>query len=106
MSLARGWQGVGHRTRSAPWLHPPHMARRANSCQRSRAYEWDKAGINPVTHVFGAKDKDGYRDGVRKALQPALDQTAQVRSPPPSLLCHLINQSRAASRWRRGDPEA
>ncbi len=43
-----------------------------------REYDWQKAGVDPTTHAFGAVDKDQYRDGVRKALQPQLDQSTQV----------------------------
>jgi len=49
--------------------------------QRSRAYDWQRTGVNPITHSFGAVDKDNYQQGVRKALQPGLDQTLQVREP-------------------------
>lgn len=48
--------------------------------QRRRNYDWSKPGIDPTTHKFGAVDKDEYREGVKKALQPALDQT--LPQPP------------------------
>lgn len=47
--------------------------------QRTRGYQWDATGVDPTKHRFGAVDKDDYREGVKKALQPALDLTAQVR---------------------------
>lgn len=37
--------------------------------QRSRGYNWK--GIDPSSHRFGAVDKDGIPDGVKKALNPA-----------------------------------
>mmetsp|Transcript_4493 Transcript_4493/g.7571 ORF Transcript_4493/g.7571 Transcript_4493/m.7571 type:complete len:442 (+) Transcript_4493:85-1410(+) len=43
--------------------------------QRRRQYNWEQIGVDPSTHRFGAVDADAYRDGVRKALQPALDQS-------------------------------
>ena len=45
--------------------------------QRRRDYNWPSTGVNPATHSFGAVDKDNYQQGVKKALQPALDQTLQ-----------------------------
>lgn len=46
--------------------------------QRRRNYEWNKAGIDPAAHRFGAFEKNPERDGVRKAMQPSLDPTLQV----------------------------
>jgi hypothetical protein len=33
---------------------------------------------DPSAHRFGLKDKDDYREGVRKALQPGLDTSLPV----------------------------
>ena len=46
--------------------------------QRRRNYDWESTGVDPTSHRFGAFDGNDYRDGVRKAMQPALDQTLQV----------------------------
>ena len=46
--------------------------------QRRRDYNWDAAGIDPAQHRFGAVDRNGVGDGVRKALQPGLDPSLQV----------------------------
>lgn len=44
--------------------------------QRHRNYDWTSSGVDPAEHRFGALDKQtGYRDGVKKALQPGLDET-------------------------------
>lgn len=45
--------------------------------QKNREYDWQRTGVDPTTHRFGAVDKNQYRDGVRKALHPGLDQTLQ-----------------------------
>ena len=45
--------------------------------QRRRNYDWPTTGVNPITHSFGAVDKVSYQQGVRKALQPGLDQTLE-----------------------------
>lgn len=36
--------------------------------------------MDPTTFRFGAVDKDDMREGVRKALQPGLDQVGQYSS--------------------------
>mmetsp|Transcript_523 Transcript_523/g.1407 ORF Transcript_523/g.1407 Transcript_523/m.1407 type:complete len:287 (-) Transcript_523:468-1328(-) len=56
--------------------------------QRHRNYDWAASGVDPAAHRFGAVDKDDVRDGVRKALQPGLDQTA----PQPAKLAAKIHQ--------------
>uniref|UniRef100_A0A7S2VV15 EFHB C-terminal EF-hand domain-containing protein n=1 Tax=Chlamydomonas chlamydogama TaxID=225041 RepID=A0A7S2VV15_9CHLO len=56
--------------------------------QRRRNYDWDKTGVNPEDHRFGAVDKDDYREGVRKALQPGLDQTA----PQPAKVASKLHE--------------
>ena len=61
--------------------------------QRRRNYDWSATGVNPITHSFGAVDKDNYQEGVRKALQPALDQTA----PQPSKVSNKIYEDFKAS---------
>ncbi|KAL6757424.1 flagella associated protein [Haematococcus lacustris] len=44
--------------------------------QRRRNYDWDSTQVqDPAQHRFGLTDKDSYREGVRKALQPGLDQS-------------------------------
>lgn len=48
--------------------------------QRRRHYDWRAAGIDPATHSFGLKARDGVRDGVSKCLAPGLDEgQEQVR---------------------------
>ena len=54
--------------------------------QRRRQYDWPSTGLNPATHSFGAVDKDNYQQGVKKALQPALDQTL----PQPAKVSNKI----------------
>jgi hypothetical protein len=44
--------------------------------QRQRGYDWATTKVDPNDHRFGAVDKQGVRDGVKKALQPALDPSA------------------------------
>ena len=68
--------GIVHR----PWtLNPePWTLAPLPGEQRRRNYDWDVPGIDPTTHRFGAVDKDDYREGVRKALQPELDVTQPV----------------------------
>ncbi len=61
--------------------------------QRRRGYDWQRTGVNPITHAFGAVDKDNYQQGVRKALQPALDQTL----PQPSKVSNKIYEDYKAS---------
>lgn len=46
--------------------------------QRRRDYQWDKAGVDPVTNRFGAMSSTEGREGVKKALQPDLDQGVPV----------------------------
>lgn len=43
--------------------------------QRRRNYDWQRTGVDPDSHRFGAVDKAGVVEGVRKALQPELDET-------------------------------
>eukprot|EP00201_Polytomella_parva_P013293 CAMPEP_0175053804 /NCGR_PEP_ID=MMETSP0052_2-20121109/9138_1 /TAXON_ID=51329 ORGANISM="Polytomella parva, Strain SAG 63-3" /NCGR_SAMPLE_ID=MMETSP0052_2 /ASSEMBLY_ACC=CAM_ASM_000194 /LENGTH=474 /DNA_ID=CAMNT_0016318399 /DNA_START=71 /DNA_END=1491 /DNA_ORIENTATION=+ len=50
--------------------------------QRRRNYEWDSAGVDPATFRFGATEKGVLREGVKKALQPMLDETA---AQPPKI---------------------
>lgn len=69
--------------------------------QRSRNYQWDATGFDPVTHRFGAVDKDDYQQGVKKALQPALDQTAQQ---PPKLANKVHEDFKAANTDLLGRP--
>eukprot|EP00798_Chlamydomonas_sp_ICE-L_P007391 gene7391-517_t len=45
--------------------------------QRRRNYNWESTGANPEEHRFGAVDKDQYRDGVKKAIHPGLDQSLE-----------------------------
>eukprot|EP00741_Cyanophora_paradoxa_P009437 tig00000144_g9141.t1 len=47
--------------------------------QRDRKYRWP---VDKNTHRFGGKDKEDYREGVRKALNPELDDTV----PRPSTI--------------------
>lgn len=56
--------------------------------QRRRDYDWASAGINPDQHRFGVVDKHELRDGVKKALQPALDEGA----PQPAKIANKIHQ--------------
>jgi len=64
-------------TSDDPALHQmylkSHMAFQAGE-QRRRNYDWDAANIDPGTHKFGAVEKDVYREGVAKALNPAIDE--------------------------------
>ncbi len=48
--------------------------------QRRRGYNWEATQVkDPAGHAFGALDKQSeYQDGVKKALQPGLDQTLPV----------------------------
>ncbi|GAX80864.1 hypothetical protein CEUSTIGMA_g8299.t1 [Chlamydomonas eustigma] len=61
--------------------------------QRRRHYDWQQTGVDPTTHKFGAVDKDNYQNGVKKALQPALDQTL----PQPARVSNKIYEDYKAS---------
>lgn len=45
--------------------------------QRRRNYEWENTGIDPATHQFGVVEKNPYRDGVAKVLNPTKDEDYQ-----------------------------
>mmetsp|Transcript_27861 Transcript_27861/g.63019 ORF Transcript_27861/g.63019 Transcript_27861/m.63019 type:complete len:431 (-) Transcript_27861:504-1796(-) len=47
--------------------------------QKNRKYDWQKAGIDPVTHVFGATAEIDYKDGVAKAFNPDLEYDSKVQ---------------------------
>ena len=39
--------------------------------QRSRNYDWPATGVNPITHSFGAVDKDNYQQVRRvRSVEP------------------------------------
>mmetsp|Transcript_36017 Transcript_36017/g.58208 ORF Transcript_36017/g.58208 Transcript_36017/m.58208 type:complete len:428 (+) Transcript_36017:68-1351(+) len=48
--------------------------------QKRRNYEWERTGVDPGDFRFGKRLADEYRDGVKKALNPALDEGL----PPPT----------------------
>ncbi|KAG1679449.1 hypothetical protein FOA52_007741 [Chlamydomonas sp. UWO 241] len=55
--------------------------------QRHRGYDWGAAGIHPAAHRFGAVDTEDLRDGVKKALQPGLDES-QPHAPKVGTKIH------------------
>eukprot|EP00803_Ostreobium_quekettii_P003040 evm.model.scf_1563.2 EVM.evm.TU.scf_1563.2 scf_1563:10976-23713(+) len=79
--------------------------------QRRRNYCWDSAGINPAVHKFGAVDKDDYREGVRKALNPESDPAILTA---PKVVDKKVDEYQRATvdplgrskwaSWGKGDP--
>ncbi|GFR51165.1 hypothetical protein Agub_g13522 [Astrephomene gubernaculifera] len=69
--------------------------------QRRRNYDWGTAGVDPVSHRFGAVDKDPEREGVRRALQTTLDPALQ----PPKILPKLHEDYKATSSDYLGRPK-
>lgn len=84
-SKEREWavlgQGGGHQQSKTMKLRrsialQPFQCKHVVHCRRQ--YNWEQTNVDPATHRFGAVGKDNNREGVRKALQPALDQTLPV----------------------------
>lgn len=67
--------------------------------QRRRNYDWATTQVDPNTHRFGATEKEDLREGVRKALQPALDETQQQ---PATITTKLHADYKAAAVDRLG----
>ncbi|KAG2486267.1 hypothetical protein HYH03_015091 [Edaphochlamys debaryana] len=70
--------------------------------QRRRDYNWNSAGIDPAQYRFGLTDPNPQRDGVKKALTPALDPELQ----PPRLLPKLHEDYKATATDFLGRPRA
>lgn len=67
--------------------------------QRRRNYNWDATGVDPGSHRFGAVDKDDYREGVKKAIHPGLDQTLEQT---PKVASKLYEDHKLAAADRLG----
>jgi hypothetical protein len=63
--------------------------------QKTRSYNFH--GIDPVAHRFGIKDKEGYTEGVKKALNPAEEFESGVKPTK------IINKRVDDHRWVRSD---
>ncbi|KAG2486271.1 hypothetical protein HYH03_015095 [Edaphochlamys debaryana] len=70
--------------------------------QRRRDYNWNSAGIDPAQYRFGLTDPNPQRDGVKKALTPALDPELQ----PPRVLPKLHEDYKATATDFLGRPRA
>lgn len=71
--------------------------------QRRRNYDWDKTKVqDPAIHRFGALDKDNYRDGVAKALNPGMDP---VVTSSPKVVSKIYDDFKATQDDRLGKPK-
>lgn len=84
---------------SHPLSHPCLPCHSPSPLCRRRNYDWATTQVDPNTHRFGATEKEDLREGVRKALQPALDETQQQ---PATITTKLHADYKAAAVDRLG----
>jgi EF-hand domain-containing family member B len=69
--------------------------------QRRRHYNWESTGVDPVTHRFGAVDKNDIMNGVSKALDPGLDEEAIDR---PVIVPKVVDDAKLVNGEVLGQP--